>query len=90
MLRIRVHVSDEIIVGHPLKPENRWGDRDVGRTHLRLFTARAVSELAAYHGDAVERFRTWAMPLLPLIACWQRESIRCREPSSWAYLPDRA
>lgn len=50
-----MHVSDEIIVGNPLNPEHRWGHRDAGRTHLRLFTARALSELAGFHGLALER-----------------------------------
>jgi SAM-dependent methyltransferase len=64
-----MHVSDEIIVGNPLNPENRWGHRDLGRTHLRLFTARALSELAAYHGLTTERFRTVGYyPLPPLLA----------------------
>ncbi|MGH2762563.1 MAG: class I SAM-dependent methyltransferase [Thermoleophilaceae bacterium] len=63
-----MHVSDEIIVGNPLNPENRWGHRDAGRTHLRLFTARALSELAGYHGLALERLETvgyYPLPPLP-------------------------
>jgi SAM-dependent methyltransferase len=63
-----VHVSDEIIVGNPLNPEHRWGHRDAGRTHLRLFTARALTELATYHGLALERLRTvgyYPLPPLP-------------------------
>jgi SAM-dependent methyltransferase len=64
-----MHVSDEIIVGNPLNPENRWGHRDLGRTHLRLFTARALSELAAYHGLATEQIRVVGYyPLPPLLA----------------------
>ena len=64
-----MHVSDEIIVGNPLNPEHRWGHRDVGRTHLRLFTARALKELAAYHGLALERlWTTGYYPLPPLLA----------------------
>ena len=64
-----MHVSDEIIVGNPLNPENRWGHRDAGRTHLRLFTARALSELASYHGLALERLDTVGYyPLPPLLA----------------------
>jgi SAM-dependent methyltransferase len=64
-----MHVSDEIIVGNPLNPEHRWGHRDVGRTHLRLFTARALSELAGYHGLALERLTTVGYyPLPPLLA----------------------
>lgn len=64
-----MHVSDEIIVGNPLNPENRWGHRDLGRTHLRLFTARALAELAAYHGLATEQIRAVGYyPLPPLLA----------------------
>jgi SAM-dependent methyltransferase len=64
-----MHVSDEIIVGNPLNPEHRWGHRDYGRTHLRLFTARALTELAAYHGLAADEMRTVGYyPLPPLIA----------------------
>jgi SAM-dependent methyltransferase len=64
-----MHVSDEIIVGNPLNPEHRWGHRDAGRTHLRLFTVRALKELAAYHGLALERLRTVGYyPLPPLLA----------------------
>jgi SAM-dependent methyltransferase len=64
-----MHVSDEIIVGNPLNPEHRWGHRDLGRTHLRLFTARALAELAAHHGLAVEQVRTVGYyPLPPLLA----------------------
>lgn len=64
-----MHVSDEIIVGNPLNPEHHWGHRDLGRTHLRLFTARALAELAAYHGLAVEQIRTVGYyPLPPLLA----------------------
>jgi hypothetical protein len=62
-------VSDEIIVGNPLNPEHRWGHRDRGRTHLRLFTARALAELAGYHGLGVESIRAVGYyPLPPLLA----------------------
>jgi SAM-dependent methyltransferase len=64
-----MHVSDEIIVGNPLNPEHRWGHRDAGRTHLRLFTARALSELAGYHGLALESLTSVGYyPLPPLLA----------------------
>jgi SAM-dependent methyltransferase len=64
-----MHVSDEIIVGNPLNPEHRWGHRDLGRTHLRLFTARALAELATYHGLTMEQIRTVGYyPLPPLLA----------------------
>ena len=60
-----MHVSDEIIVGNPLNPEHRWGHRDHGRTHLRLFTARALAELATYHGLGVETIRAVGYYQLP-------------------------
>jgi SAM-dependent methyltransferase len=64
-----MHVSDEIIVGNPLNPEHRWGHRDLGRTHLRLFTARALTELAGYHGLAMDQIKTVGYyPLPPLLA----------------------
>jgi SAM-dependent methyltransferase len=64
-----MHVSDEIIVGNPLNPEHRWGHRDAGRTHLRLFTARALTELADFHGLALERLEAVGYyPLPPRIA----------------------
>jgi SAM-dependent methyltransferase len=64
-----MHVSDEIIVGNPLNPEHGWGHRDLGRTHLRLFTRRALAELAGYHGLAVEQLTTAGYyPLPPLLA----------------------
>ena len=64
-----MHVSDEIIVGNPLNPEHRWGHRDLGRTHLRLFTARALAELATYHGLAMEHISAVGYyPLPPLLA----------------------
>jgi SAM-dependent methyltransferase len=64
-----MHVSDEIVVGNPLNPEHRRGHRDAGRTHLRLFTVRALKELAAYHGLALERLRTVGYyPLPPPLA----------------------
>jgi SAM-dependent methyltransferase len=64
-----MHVSDEIVVGNPFNPEHRSGHQDLGRTHLRLFTGRALIELAAYHGLAVERLETTGYyPLPPLLA----------------------
>jgi SAM-dependent methyltransferase len=64
-----MHVSDEIIVGNPLNPEHRWGHRDHGRTHLRLFTGRALAELAAYHGLGVQSIQAVGYyPLPPLMA----------------------
>jgi SAM-dependent methyltransferase len=45
-----MHVSDEVIVGSPLNPEQGWHHEDRGRVHLRLFTGRALVELAEHHG----------------------------------------
>ena len=45
-----MHVSDETIVGNPLNPLDGHAHADLGRTHLRLFTARALSELCERHG----------------------------------------
>jgi SAM-dependent methyltransferase len=45
-----IHVSDHVILGNPLNPEHRSTHRDLGRTHLRLFTARALRELCEHHG----------------------------------------
>lgn len=44
------HVSDEVIVGNPLDPLRGQAHEDLGRTHLRLFTARALRELCTHHG----------------------------------------
>lgn len=44
-----IHVSDELIVGNPLNPE-RGAPHEPGRVHVRLFTARALTELCAHHG----------------------------------------
>lgn len=45
-----MHVSDEVIVGSRLNPEQGMRHEDAGRVHLRLFTGRALSELAEHHG----------------------------------------
>ena len=64
-----MHVSDEVIVGNPLNPEHGWRHRDRGRTHLRLFTARALRELAARHGLDLVRIRSVGYyPLPPRLA----------------------
>ena len=44
------HVSDEVHVGNPLDPRRGRRHADVGQTHLRVFTTRALRELAAVHG----------------------------------------
>ena len=50
-----VHVSDEVIVGNPLNPEDGWPHEDWGRSHVRLFSARALCELAQHHGLTLVR-----------------------------------
>ena len=47
------HVSDEVHVGNPLDPRRGLGHADAGQTHQRIFTTRALTELAAFHGLAV-------------------------------------
>lgn len=44
------HVSDEVHVGNPLDPRRGARHADSGQTHLRVFTTRALKELAAQHG----------------------------------------
>jgi SAM-dependent methyltransferase len=64
-----MHVSDELIVGNPLNPESGQPHEDVGRTHLRLFTTRALRELAAVHGLRADKLVTCGYyPLTPRIA----------------------
>jgi SAM-dependent methyltransferase len=52
------HVSDEVHVGNPMNL--RAGERhaDAGQTHLRIFTGRALAELAEHHGLEVLELRT--------------------------------
>jgi SAM-dependent methyltransferase len=63
------HVSDQVIVGNPLNPEDGWEHEDIGRTHLRLFTARALGELCEHHGLQVLSLDTNGYyPLPPRLA----------------------
>jgi SAM-dependent methyltransferase len=63
-----MHVSDELIVGNPLNPEDGWGHEDRGRIHVRLFTGRALTELCAHHGLGCLELRTVGYyPLPPLM-----------------------
>ena len=45
-----IHVSDEVHVGNPMNLRAGELHRDAGQTHLRLFTSRALVELAGFHG----------------------------------------
>jgi len=60
-----MHVSDEVIVGSPLNPESGWPHQDRGRVHLRLFTGRALVELARHHGLERRSLRTIGYYPLP-------------------------
>lgn len=64
-----MHVSDEVIVGNPLNPEAGAKHEDLGRTHLRIFTGRALSELARHHGlEPVAERTVGYYPLPPRLA----------------------
>jgi hypothetical protein len=64
-----VHVSDRVIVGNPLNPQDGWDHEDIGRTHLRLFTARALAELCEHHGlETVSMDSNGYYPLPPRLA----------------------
>ncbi|HEY3019313.1 MAG TPA: methyltransferase domain-containing protein [Solirubrobacteraceae bacterium] len=43
------HVSDEVHVGNPLDPRRGRRHADIGQTHLRVFTTRALVELGQAH-----------------------------------------
>jgi len=60
-----LHVSDEVIVGNPVNPENGEPHEDLGRTHLRLFTARALAELCEHHGLRTRAIQTVGYYPLP-------------------------
>jgi SAM-dependent methyltransferase len=51
------HVSDEVHVGNPLDPRRGLRHADIGQTHLRVFTTRALRELAEAHGLRVTQTR---------------------------------
>ena len=64
-----MHVSDEIIVGSPINPEHGLPHEDAGRVHVRLYTARALSELATHHGLRTVSMRSVGYyPLPPKLA----------------------
>jgi SAM-dependent methyltransferase len=59
------HVSDEVILGNSLNPLDGRPHADLGRSHLRLFTGRALTELCAYHGLERVSLRTAGYYPLP-------------------------
>jgi len=60
------HVSDEVHVGNPMNLRADQPHADLGQTHLRVFTGRALTELAAHHGlDTIALQTSGYYPLLP-------------------------
>ena len=59
------HVSDELVLGNPLDPLAGQPHVDLGRTHLRIFTRRALRELCIHHGLEPVRIRTVGWYPLP-------------------------
>jgi SAM-dependent methyltransferase len=77
------HVSDEVILGNPLNPLDGLPHADLGRTHLRLFTGRALTELCEHHGLERVSLRTAGYyPLPPHVA---RLAVRI-DPTHAAFL----
>lgn len=64
------HVSDEVLTGNPANfVEGHPGA--VGQMHLRVFTGRALADLARHHGLRVEATRAAGYyPLPPRAARW--------------------
>jgi SAM-dependent methyltransferase len=52
------HVSDVVHVGNPMNLRAGELHADAGQTHLRIFTGRALVELAAHHGLELVRLET--------------------------------
>ena len=78
-----MHVSDETIVGNPLNPLDGQPHTDIGRTHLRLFTGRALTELCERHG--LERVALRSAGYYPLPPVLGRAAARV-DPIHGAFL----
>ena len=78
-----MHVSDELILGNPLNPERGTPHEDAGRVHVRLFTARALTELCAHHG--LRRVRLVSAGYYPLPTRLARPAARI-DPLHAAYV----
>jgi len=64
-----IHVSDEVHVGNPMNLRAGEPHMDRGQTHLRLFTGRALVDLAEYHGLELVSLQTSGYyPLPPRMA----------------------
>ena len=63
------HVSDEAIVGNPMMVYDEVQVEHPGQTHMRVFTGRALAELAAFHGLKPEaQLASGYYPLPPRVA----------------------
>lgn len=63
------HVSDLVITGNPLNGMDGATQQVEGQNHLRVFTGRAMAELAGYHGLELDHDSTAGYyPLPPRIA----------------------
>jgi SAM-dependent methyltransferase len=63
------HVSDVVHVGNPMNLRAGEKHADAGQTHLRIFTGRALAELAEHHGLGLVRMQTSGYyPFPPLVA----------------------
>jgi SAM-dependent methyltransferase len=60
-----MHVSDELTVGNPIHFDRGRPHPDRGRSHLRMFTGRALSELCSHHGLEQVSLRTVGYYPLP-------------------------
>jgi SAM-dependent methyltransferase len=80
------HVSDvQVGIGNPVNV-HRGLESEAGQTHLRVFTGRALAELAALHGLRVEAARTAGFYPLPPRAA----EVATRVASRWgAFLVQR-
>ena len=65
------HVSDHLHVGNPIDWNRGSPHADEGRTHLRVFTGRALAELARYHGlELIDMLASGYYPLPPRLSRW--------------------
>lgn len=59
------HVSDLVVVGNPTNVYDGWEQQTPAQQHMRVFTGRALAELAAYHGLRLDRDATAGYYPLP-------------------------
>lgn len=62
------HVSDYVVVGNPTNEYDGWEQPQFGQQHLRVFTGRALAEVARYHGLELDLDRTAGYYPLPALA----------------------